>query len=183
MANLFTRSFEPEVKFERVKLWVADLAAAGLKLENSRWCRRNRLVSPITHPVPESTPATENNTNTVTKDEEDGEDVDENEEVNEENEEDPDSDEPKVVEEKPQPKEEPKMRLHDIRHQVMIEHLTKILKDIPNPVIVELGCNNGTLSKKMADAFPTAKFILVDAGLYIYKNKPLMKARQYKGKT
>jgi tRNA G46 methylase TrmB len=65
---------------------------------------------------------------------------------------------------------------------VILEHLTKILKDIPNPVIVELGCNNGTLSKKMADAFPTAKFILVDAGLYIYKNKPLMKARQYKGK-
>ncbi len=87
--------------------------------------------------------------------------------------------EPKVEEVKP--KEEPKMRLHDIRHQVVIEHLTKILKDVPNPVIVELGCNNGTLSKKMADAFPTAKFILVDAGVYILRNKALMKGRQYKG--
>lgn len=182
MANLFTRSFEPEVKFDRVKLWIADLQAAGLKLQNSRWCRRNRLVGPITHPNPatsaEPAPMTPSNTNVDSKDKEDDEDAGEDEENNEENEEDADE-EVKVEEEKP--KEEPKMRLHDIRHQVVIEHLTKILKDVPNPIIVELGCNNGTLSKKMADAFPTAKFILVDAGQYILRNKALMKGRQYKG--
>jgi tRNA G46 methylase TrmB len=161
-----------------VKLWLADLRAAGLKLENSQWCRRARLVAPQTvqeKPASASTPTEPNNVNNNIKD-----DVDEDigDDAEEKNNEDPDA-ETKVAEEKPTG--EPKMRLHDIRHEVIIGHLMKLLKDVPNPVIVELGCNNGTLSKKMADAFPTAKFILVDAIPYVLRNKPLMKAAKYKG--